>query len=298
MILFDRSIRLEFEGVDIEPITDLRVAFEIDKNDGLQFNHGLVTIYNLPAVTRKKIARPHPLDFPMIEPIIKISIWAGYAGNEIKLLSGDILSAINDRRGANWLTNIDIYSGLNDTTKGNVQVAFSLPTNAKVISDQLLAPLGIDIKYTQEALEILRNKRPSDFSTSGMAAEESSVFLGRYGLAFTIEEGGQGLVYKDNRPRDPNSGQTDDNTFSPQNGLLGTPQITRAGINIKSYLRSRIKLFEKIFVESATTTGSLQAPGYSPEYHVIGMKHIGDNRGSDWFSEFECVYSSLDQGVY
>jgi hypothetical protein len=295
---FDRSIKLEFEGVDIAPITDLKIVFEIDKNDGLQFNHGLVTIFNLPKVNREKIARPHPLDFPMVDPVIKMSLFAGYRGKEVLLVSGDVLSAINNRQGPTWMTNIDLYSGLNDSSKGNVQVAFSKPTSAKVISDQLLGPLGIDIKYTQEALEILKNKKPNDFSASGISSKEATVFLDRYGLAFTIEEGGQGLVYKSNRPRDPNAGKTNDNTFSPQNGLIGTPQITRAGINIKSQLRSRIKMFEKIFVESATTTGTLQVPDYAPEYHVIGMKHAGDNRGADWFSSFECVYSSLFQGVY
>lgn len=298
MKLFDRSIRVEFEGVDIPPITDLRVAFEIDKNDGLQFNHAFITITNMPDKNRNKIARAHPLNFPMIDPVIKMSLFAGYKGREILLAAGDVLSAIPNLRGANWETEIDIYSGLSDSTKADTQVAFSLPTSAKVISDQLLAKLGMDIKYTAEALDILKNKKPNDFSTSGMSAQEATVFLARYGLAFTIEESGRGLVYKSNRPRNPNSGKTDSNSFTPQNGLIGTPQITRAGINIKSFLRPQIKLFEKIFVESQTTTGALQAPGYSPEYHVIGMKHKGDNRGADWFSEFECVYSKLAEGVY
>ncbi len=298
MRLFDRSIRIEFSGVDIAPIENLKMTFDIDKNDGNQFNHGLVTITNLPEATRNKIARAHPLGFPMVEPIINMSLYAGYRGREVLLLSGDILSAINNLVGPNWLTNIDVFSGLNDATKADVQVAFSLPTNAKVISDQLLAKLGIDVKYTQEATEILNNKRPNDFSTSGMAADEASVFLARYGLAFTIEEGSQGLVYIDNRPRNPNAGKTNDNTFKPSNGLIGTPQITRIGINIKSFLRPGIRIFEKVFVESRTTTGSLQAPGYAPEYHVIGMKHVGDNRDNDWFSEFECAYTSLSEGVY
>lgn len=298
MTLFDRSIRVEFSGVEIATVENLRVTFEIEKNDGLQFNHGVITIYNLEPVSRLKIARPHPLNFPMVDPVIGLSLFAGYAGNEVLALKGDVLSAINQKQGPNWLTVIDVYSGLSDTTKADAQVSFSLPTSAKAIADQLLGKLGIDIKYTAEAIEILQGQRANDFATSGMAAEEASIFLSRYGLSFTIEEGGQGLVYVSNRPRNPDASKTDDNTFTPSNGLIGTPQITRAGINIKSLLRPRLKLFEKIFVQSATTTGTLQAPEYSPEYHIIGMKHVGDNRGADWFSELEAVYTSLFEGTY
>jgi hypothetical protein len=305
MALFDRSIRVEFSGVDIPPVTDLRVAFEVDKNDGLQFNHGLITIYNMQEKNRFKIARAHPDGFPMIEPIIIVSLYAGYKDKEILLFTGDVLSAINSKRGPTWQTEIDIYSGLNDSTRADVQVSFSLPTNSKSIIDQLLANLNIDIKYTPEAFSILRSRRINDFSASGMAAKEASVLLGRYGLSFTIEENGQGLVYVFDRPRNPQSGKTNDNTFttgagenSTGNGVIGTPMITRRGIDLKSYLRPRLKLFEKIFVQSATTTGTLQAVDYSPEYHIIGLKHIGDNRGADWFSELECIYSSLVPGEY
>jgi hypothetical protein len=298
MALFDRSIRVEFSGVDIPKITDLRVAFEVDKNDGLQFNHGLITIYNMSANNRFKIARAHPDGFPMIEPIITVSLYAGYKDKEILLFTGDVLSAINSKRGPTWQTEIDIYSGLNDSTRADVQVSFSLPTNSKSIIDQLLANLNIDIKYTPEAFSILRSRRINDFSASGMAAKEASILLSRYGLGFTIEESGQGLVYVSYKARNPQSGKTNDNSFTPQNGLIGTPMITRRGIDLKAYLRPRLKLFEKIFVQSATTTGTLQAVDYSPEYHIIGLKHIGDNRGADWFSELECIYSSLVPGEY
>lgn len=297
--MFDRSIRIEFDNVDIRPIEKLRVAFEIDKNDGLQFNHGAITIYNLSLTTRSKIARPHPLGFPLVDPVIKIRLYAGYAGEEVLLISGDILTAVNEKRGADWLTVIEIYSGLEDSTKADVEASFATATNAKTICDKLLSRLGIDIKYTQEAIESLNNKKVSDFSTYGLAATEASRFLQRYDLAFTIEEGGQGLVYKEDRPRNPDASKTKENTFSPQSGLVGTPKITRSGIELKTLLRPKLKLFDRIFVESETTRGTLGAsPDYSPDYHIIGIKHLGDNRGNDWFTELECSYSKISDGVY
>ena len=35
-MLFNRGVRVVFEGADIEPITDLRVVFDVDKSDGEQ----------------------------------------------------------------------------------------------------------------------------------------------------------------------------------------------------------------------------------------------------------------------
>lgn len=297
--MFGRSIRIEFQGVDIPDVEKLRVVFEVDKNNGLQFNHANIIIFNMLPVNRAKIARPYPLGFPMVEPIIKVLLYAGYEGREVLLVAGDVLSATNEKNGPEWITKIEIYSGLNDSTKADTAVSFSAPTSAKVISDQLLSKLGIDVTYTPEALQELQNQRPNDFSTIGLAADEAATFLARYGLAFTIEESGQGLVYVDERPRNPDAGKTKDNTFSPTNGLLGTPKITRTGIDLKSLLRPKLKLFERIFVESETTKGSLQAnPDYSPDYHIIGLKHVGDNRGNDWFTELECAYSKLAEGVY
>lgn len=297
--MFDRSARIEFEGVDIKDIEDLRIVFDVDKNDGLQFNHGNIVIYNLSRENRAKIARPYPLGYPMIEPIIKVSLYAGYVGNEVLILSGDILSATNEKRGPEWMTTIDIYSGLDDSTKADAQVSFAIATDAKVVADKLLSELGIDIKYTPDALAEIQNKKTSDFAASGLAANEATTFLARYGLAFTIEENGQGLVYVDERPRNPDAAKSNDNTFKPTNGLLGTPKITRSGVEIKSLLRPRLKLFERIFVESETTKGSLQAsPDYSPDYHIIGLRHVGDTRGDDWFTEIECAYSKLSEGVY
>ena len=97
--MFKRSIRVEFEGIDIKPITKLRVAFEVEKSDGLQFNHGMVTIFNMLPSNRSKISRPFPLGFPMKEPVVKVMLYAGYEGQEILLLTGDILSATNEKRG-------------------------------------------------------------------------------------------------------------------------------------------------------------------------------------------------------
>ena len=70
---FNRAIRVVFEGVDIEPITDLRVAFNVDKSDGEQLNRGVITIYNLNPSSRASLSTARPLNTILVEPVIKRS---------------------------------------------------------------------------------------------------------------------------------------------------------------------------------------------------------------------------------
>ena len=44
---FKRGIRVEFEGAHVEPITDLRIAFDASKSDGTKLNKLDLTIYNM-----------------------------------------------------------------------------------------------------------------------------------------------------------------------------------------------------------------------------------------------------------
>jgi len=295
--MFKRSAQVSFDGVSVKPITDLRIAFEIDKDDGQQLNRGTIRIYNLNSDSRAQLAKPYPIGYPLIDPIIRVFLKAGYGGDNVQLLAGELLSGINTKEGPDWITTLEIWSGINATTKGISNFSFGDPTKAKVIADRLLSVLNIDVRYTDEADDLINNLKVTDYTSSGLSFREISLFLRRFGLSFTIEEDGQGLVYVDDRPRNPEAGQTSQNTFSPQNGLVGSPAITRTGIEIRALLRPQIRLLERFFVESRTISGTLVG-NVVADYHAISIKHTGDTRGEDWFTEIEGAYSNLIAGDY
>lgn len=301
-MIFDRFVEVSFvgDGIDIDPVSELKIQFALEKHDGVQLNRGTIVIFNLSEKTRGALARPHHLNRPMAEPVITVILKAGYKGQEITMFAGDIVTATNERAGPDWRTVMKVFTGYNITNKSYTDESIGQKTNAKTVADRLISPLGIDVIYTDEAEKRLFGKSVSSFSSSGLSFRTVHNFLTRYGLAFTIEEDNSGLVYVDDRARDPNTTRSRSNTFSPETGLVGTPQITNVGVNIRSLLRPNIKLMQKFFVDSESITSTLRGGGgrLSNEYHAINIGHFGDNRDEDWFTEIEGAYSTLIEEDY
>jgi len=296
---FNRNIEVSFEGADINPVTKLRIAFDVSKQDGVQFNVGTIRIYNLNPSSRGTLARIiHNQDDPCIGEYIKCTLRVGYGDQLIHLITGDVLFASNQRLGPDWITDIELYTGRCAAIKSRLQLSYGKKTSAKKIANDLLATiLGVDIQYIEEAEKALQNKFALSYSMSGIAYNEAAVFLSRYDLKFTIEEDGSLLVYKKGEPRDLTSSQTELNTFKPENGLLGSPKVTRLGVEFQSLLRPQIKILQRVHVESKSISETLQNQDkYSREYFVTGLKHTGDTHSDEWFTEITGSYVALNKG--
>lgn len=298
-MLLHREIKVAFSGVDIDPITDLRIVFDANKADGEQLNKATITIYNLNASSRNKLSKPRPLKAGFTENIITVLLYAGYKDNIKELIAGDIYMAHSSRVGADWITKIDLYSGIVSASLGKTSVSFNATTPAKQIADALIEPLGLSVSYTPDALSALTGVTYPDFSDSGIALRSINVFLKRFGLAFTIEDNEKGLVYKENAPRNRNAVRSDSNAFKRHNGLIGTPNITKTGIEFVSLLRPEIQILGTVFLESKTVTEALQRGElFSHKYFVKGIRHFGDNRGDEWFTAIEGFYPDiLDEAI-
>lgn len=307
---FYRAVRVEFENANVDPVTDLRVVFDVEKSDGQTLNHATILIYNLNATSRAALARPMPLRddwrYQVIDRPVTVRLFAsyddprvqivGHIGKPIHIYTGEVLWAHNNKVGPDWITHLDLYTGLSKA-KLPSQVSFATPTLARTVFEAIIRPLGIGIRYTAGAAEVLEGKVVESYSGSGIAYRDADDFLRqRFGLKFTLEEEAQGLVYLPNEARDPGAVRQDGNTFSPANGLLGTPRITMAGVELRAQLRPHISLLQRFFVQSATTSGTLQGgQDYAPEYFVSHMRHIGDNRGEEWYTEIEGFYANLER---
>ncbi len=299
-MIFERSIKISFIGVDIDPVSDLRIQFSAEKHDTTELNRANIIIFNLSEKTRNALARPYHLDRPMAEPVITVTITAGYKGSEIVMFVGDLVIATNERSGPDWRTVMQLFTGYNATAKSWTELSLGSKTDARAVVDSLLNPLNLDAIYTEDAAKQLQGKSVSSYASSGLSFRTVHDFLTRYGLAFTIEEDNQALIYVSGKERDPNNTRTAQNTFSKESGLIGTPQVTSIGVNIRALLRPSIKILQKFYVESQTITNTLRGGGgqLANEYYVNKVAHFGDNRGQEWYTEIEGVYLSLDKTNY
>lgn len=296
---FHREIKVAFDGIDIDTITDLRIIFDANKSDGEQLNKATITIYNLKSSSRSALSKPRPLKAGFADNVITVLLYAGYEGNIKEIIAGDIYMAHSTRVGTEWITTIELYSGIASATIGNVSVSFDGSTKAKSIADELINPLGISVDYTQDALDILSGQTYSDFSDSGMALRSINVFLKRFDLKFTIEENNKGLVYKENMPRKREEEITEINSFNKNNGLIGSPNITRTGVEFVALLRPEIHILDTVFVESQTINEALQRDKLLlNKYAVKNIRHFGDSRGEEWFTAIEGFYPDVLDGIY
>ena len=298
MKLFNRNIEVSFQGVDITPITKLRISFEVDKQDGEQFNNGKIRIYNLNASSRASLAKIiHYEPTPWAEPIVKCILKVGYGDELVQLISGDILIATNQRVGPDWITDIEIFTGLYDSQKSDVKLDYSKTTSAKKIVNDLLSTIeNVDIQYTVEAEKALSNKKVQDYTMTGIAYNEGRLFLSRFGLDFIIEDDGILLVYVSGEPRETQRNESNSVTFKPANGLLGSPKVTRTGVEFQALIRPQIKILQRVYVESQSVNETLQNQDkYSNEYFVTGLKHSGDTHSDEWYTEITGTYVDINE---
>lgn len=296
MKLFNRNIEVSFKGVDINPITKLRVIFDVGKHDGENFNAGVIHIYNLNSSSRGALAKLISSD-SSTEPTMQCIIRVGYGDQLIQLLAGDVLYATNQRIGPDWLTEIRIYAGLYNARVATINIDYASKTSAIKVTNDLLAKIkGVDIQFTKEAEDILQNKSIKDGTFSGGAYKEAKLFLSRYGLSFKIEDDGVLFVYVVGKPRESTRNQNEANTFSPDNGLLGTPKITSSGVELRSLLRPQIKILQRIYIDSESINETLQNQNrFTNEYFVTGLKHSGDTHSDEWFTEMIGAYVGIDK---
>jgi hypothetical protein len=83
-------------------------------------------------------------------------------------------------------------------------------------------------------------------------------------------------------------------TYSPTTGILGTPQQTEDGVSLKVALDPRLQVLRipiQIKIDNAVIRQLPRYPGSYPSildkdglYIVMGVNHVGDSRGADWYT--------------
>jgi hypothetical protein len=93
-------------------------------------------------------------------------------------------------------------------------------------------------------------------------------------------------------------------TLNSTTGMIGLPQETEGGIQVRSLLNSRLKINGKVqinqaSIQRAALDPSLQTSGSNVAlqnlhtgdgtYKILYLEHVGDTRGPDWFTDLICV---------
>lgn len=272
------------DGLDLSA---LRIKFSVKRSDTMTPNVADIRVYNLEEETALRIRKE----------FTKVLLQAGYEGNYGVIFQGNIKQVILGRESATD-TFIDIIAGDGDRAY-NFAVVNTTIRKGATAADQVSAAVG--------------------------AMSEKGVTAGHLGEMPTTALPRGKAMYGNARSYLRDVGQTTQSSWSIQDekvtfvkkkaylpgervvltsktGMIGTPQQTNEGVNVKCLLNPMLKIASRIQIDNASIARfkiNLSVPNSAANipapltadgvYYVLVVEHTGDTRGVEWYSSLVCL---------
>lgn len=268
-------------------LSQFRIKFVVKRSDTMTPNVADIRVYNLSEETAILIQKE----------FTQVTLQAGYEGNYGVIFQGNIKQVIIGRESAQD-TFIDIVAGDGDRAYNFAVVNTSL-AKGSTQKDQVNASV---------------NAMSTMGVTAGIIGDQGGTQLPRGKVMF-----GNARNYL----RD--AAQTNDSSWSIQDekvtfvakkaylpgervvltsktGMIGTPQQTNEGVNVKCLLNPNIRIATRLQIDNRSIQAfkiNLSVPN-SPAnipppltadgvYYVLVVEHSGDTRGVEWYSSIICL---------
>lgn len=288
----DRYLLLEiWSKYADKPVTfnvDWKITFDITKNassDYMSFNTAEISVYNMRSDVRELLS----------EYGLKIRLSAGY-----KELNGVIFEGV--------VNNVTVEKETND-----IITTFFCASDLTALSNDVSDTLnGINVtdyltnlcKKNNISLDIKRiNKSITQYTIDGSVSQTIARVCSLFGLSYSIDNGIIRIVSKDISADDIKEDEII--VVTPTTGLIGNPNITEEGCNIKTLLDCRYhvngfyrleapfaayNLNDLTLRPEAVIGGELNALAhidehtYNGTYMILSMQLNGDTRGNAWYT--------------
>ncbi len=282
---FDRVVELilQREGVAYE-ISGLRIEFRVQKfASALVDNRGNIRVFNLNSTVRDLVNRRR---INIAEgPYTSAFLSAGYRPDGAALIfRGVIIDGANYRQGPDWISEFTAYTAAQQAQAAvcSENCTFRL-TAAKTIADSLFAELNFFApRYSDDAINAMALGSPVTQAFAGRVDVALNKFLAQFGVIYTLDDDGP-VVVRAGRPVNPLDASDSIPQVNPDTGLVGTPRITHNGVEIRTLLNPKVKIFERFRLNSQSTDGSLQDIGQF--FTATKVEHFGSNRDTDFYTE-------------
>jgi hypothetical protein len=284
--LFRRSCTLDVgraNSVDLEPAfriqsgddkLGLTVSFRIEKTDKPEPNKSEIQIYNLTDAHQQQLQLPG----------VKAFLSAGYPGAEAQIFGGNVRFAVTEKKGADWVTKLELGDGWNAYSTAFISQSFQPGTSWKDVAKTVAGALGIDTGNLVDAVKSIPDVFRKGLTLHGLAAPMLTKLLEPHGLNWSIQdERIEALAPAQYLPDEaPN--------ISPESGLIGSPTKNapehKGGapvIKFRCLLNPAIRPGLRVQLTSQSIKGVFRC------HKVV---HLGTTRGGDWFTDGETTLIS------
>lgn len=284
-----RAIKLVVFGRDLDGIdlSELRIKFSVKRSDTMTPNVADIRVYNLEEKTALRIRKE----------FTQVILQAGYDGNVGVIFKGNIKQVILGRESATD-TFIDIIAGDGDRAYNFAVVNQTLKAGATAVDQVNAASTSMAAKgVTQGHIgDMPPEQLPRGKSMFGNARTYLRNIAQTTNKAWSIQDEKINFVpLKSYLPGERV-------VLTSKTGMIGTPQQTNEGVNVKCLLNPRIRIGTRIEINNASVARfkiNLQVPNSAANipapltadgvYYVLVCEHSGDTRGVDWYSSLICL---------
>lgn len=263
-------------------ISGLRINFKVEKSLVGYPNLANIKIYNLSESNRNKIE----------EVDLKIQLFAGYEDvSNLLLFDGDVINVVHMKNGTDWISEIFAQDGAKILNSSTINKTLPAGTTTEQIYNELISQMdGISKGITEGIRNCLSGKQSllRSLQLSGNIKDWLDKIAKDCGFEYSINEG----IIETTQTNIPLS-DVPPVIINQGSGMIGSPEKTEIGINVKNLLLPELKLGRTVKVESISekiNIGNLffrKAPAIRNQgtYRIDKLTHIGDTHDNPWETE-------------
>lgn len=286
---FGRVLRLLVSNKqgDSLDLSALRIKFKCKKTGVMTPNSADIIIYNVDPRTTELIKKE----------FTSVVLQAGYVGNYGVIFKGNVKQVITGKEDATTsFLNLNCGDGdkaYNFSTISKSLKAGSTPDAQLNAALTAFSGMGVGQGYVGA---LPQNTLPRGKVIYANARDHMKKLADTHGFVWSIQDGN--AVFLSKGACLPNQAIV----ITSKTGMIGTPQQTSEGIDIKCLLNPNIKVHGKIKIDNASvlkmkidfyTPGSpanlpsaISNDGY---YYALVVEHSGDTRGIEWYTSMRLL---------
>jgi hypothetical protein len=281
-------------------LSNLRFRFAIKRSSGMTPNTGDIRVYNLTpdtALSLLALLSPTTANSGLLINNGGVILQAGYEGNYGVIFQGNIKQIILGRESATD-TFVDIIAGDGD-----------LAYNFAVVN-QTLAKGSTQADQINAAVNTTSSKGVGLGSVGSLPASQlprGKVMFGNarnYLRQVALNTNQQWSIQDETIEFVPLKSYAPGERviLTSKTGLIGTPQQTNEGVNVKCLINPLIRINGRIDISEATVqnlkvdlnnpTSPVNNPAPLTQdgvYYVLALEHTGDTRGVEWYTSLICL---------
>ena len=261
--LFNRKILFKATDTNLNTtidITDLRIEFNINKDNKPQPNTAKFTIYNLSKDT---------MDF-LSKKGINISFFGGYNKADSVLFIGQIAFVSHKYNGLDWVSDINCQDSVNGLNLVKVNKSFNGRVSLDTVLKYLISEMGLGIGL----LKIPDIQFNNGIALSGFARDRIREYCKNENLSFSVQDGNVYIILI--------SEKITNNIFTinAESGLVGSPVLTEKGVKLEILLNGNVKIGYQIKIDSQSVNGT---------FKIDTLTHNGSQFDGNFYTSIEAL---------